>query len=221
MKQPGVEVRPLQQMTGQAEFNEVFFTDARVPDDQRLGAVGHGWNVALTTLMNERVSIGGSVPARGSGVIAHAVDIWRQKAPAERDADAAGREELARLWIEAEVGRLTNWRAAQMRSVGTPGPEGSVGKLASAELNQRVFNFCVSLLGPAGMLYPEPGGYVMNRERLMGYRTAQAHFLRARANSIEGGTSEIMRNILGERVLGLPGEPHADKGITWRNVPRS
>ena len=217
MQQPGVEVRPLRQITGQAEFNEVFFTDARVPDSNRLGDVGQGWNVALTTLMNERVSIGGSVPPRASGVIAHALDIWHRRSrenPVQRD-------QLARLWIEAEVGRLTNWRAAQLRSVGTPGPEGSVGKLWGAELNQRVYAFCMNLLGADGMLFPEPNGYQLDRTKMMEYTTVHAWFLRSRANSIEGGTSEVMRNILGERVLGLPGEPRVDKDLAFRDLLRN
>jgi alkylation response protein AidB-like acyl-CoA dehydrogenase len=217
MQQPGVDVRPLRQITGQAEFNEVFFTDARVPDANRLGGVGQGWHVALTTLMNERVSIGGSVPPKGSGVIADALDIWRRRG----DDDPVRRDQLTRLWIEAEVGRLTNWRAAQMRSVGTPGPEGSVGKLAQAELNQRVYAFCMNLLGADGMLFPEPGGYALDRTKTMAYTTVQAWFLRSRANSIEGGTSEVMRNILGERVLGLPGEPRVDKGVAFRDLLRN
>jgi alkylation response protein AidB-like acyl-CoA dehydrogenase len=217
MQQPGVEVRPLRQMTGQAEFNEVFFTNARVPDSNRLGGVGEGWRVALTTLMNERVSIGGSVPPKGSGVIAHALGIWHRR----RADDPVQRDRLARLWIEAEVGRLTNWRAAQLRSVGTPGPEGSVGKLAQAELNQRVYSFCVDLLGADGMLFPEPAGYELDRSKTMEYTSVQAWFLRSRANSIEGGTSEVMRNILGERVLGLPGEPRVDKGVAFRELLRN
>jgi alkylation response protein AidB-like acyl-CoA dehydrogenase len=217
MQQPGVDVRPLRQMTGQAEFNEVFFTNARVPDANRLGGVGEGWRVALTTLMNERVSIGGSVPPRASGVIAHALDIWRRRGID----DPVKRDQLARLWIEAEVGRLTNWRAAQLRSVGTPGPEGSVGKLAQAELNQRVYSFCVDLLGADGTLFPEPSGYELDRTKTMEYTSVQAWFLRSRANSIEGGTSEVMRNILGERVLGLPGEPRVDKGIAFRDLLRN
>jgi alkylation response protein AidB-like acyl-CoA dehydrogenase len=217
MHQPGVDVRPLRQITGQAEFNEVFFTDARVPDANRLGGVGDGWRVALTTLMNERVSIGGSVPPQGSGAIAHALAVWRGRS----GDDPVRRDQLARLWIEAEVARLTNWRAAQMRSVGTPGPEGSVGKLAQAELNQRIYAFCVNLLGADGMLFPEPNGYELDRTKMMQYTTPHAWFLRSRANSIEGGTSEVMRNILGERVLGLPVEPRVDKGVAFRDLLRN
>ena len=217
MRQPGVEVRPLRQMTGQAEFNEVFFTDARVPDSYRLADVGQGWNVALTTLMNERVSIGGTVPPKESGPIADALAIWRER----KLTDSAKRDRLTRLYIEAEVSRLTNWRAAQQRAAGTPGPEGSTGKLFKAEFNQRVYAFCIDLMGPDGMLYPEPGGYEMDRTKMMEYESVHAWFLRSRANSIEGGTSEVMRNILGERVLGLPGEPRVDKGVAFKDLLRN
>src|SRR5947209_8409230 len=158
MHAPGVEVRPLRQMTGEAEFNEVYFTDVRIPDKERLGNPGDGWRVSLTTLMNERVSIGGAILPKGSGPIAEAVRIWSQL-PAERK-DAATRDQLMRLWIESEVNRLTNIRASQNRKTSVPGPEGSTGKLAYAESNKRVYDFCVTLLGAEGMLY---GSYEMRR----------------------------------------------------------
>jgi alkylation response protein AidB-like acyl-CoA dehydrogenase len=120
MHAPGVEVRPLRQMTGEAEFNEVFFSDVRIPDGERLSAPGDGWRVALTTLMNERVAIGGAIPPRGSGIIREAMKAWQQAEPH----DPVQRDQLTRLWIDAEVLRLTNIRAAQLRSAGTPGPEG-------------------------------------------------------------------------------------------------
>jgi alkylation response protein AidB-like acyl-CoA dehydrogenase len=215
MHAPGVEVRPLRQITGEAEFNEVYFTDVRIPDSERLGDVGQGWAVSLTTLMNERVSIGGAIQPKGSGPIGEAVKIWKAKG----HADPALKDELMQLWAEAEVNRLTNIRASQMRAVGTPGPEGSTAKLAFAELNKRVYEFCLTLMGPEGMLY---GSYEMIRpETAMGADSLQKAFLRARANSIEGGTSEVMRNILGERVLGLPGDVRVDKELAWSTVPRS
>ena len=218
MHAPGVEVRPLRQITGDAEFNEVFFTDVRIPDEQRLDAVGAGWRVATTTLMNERVAIGGGVPARASGPIHEALRIWEQKP----DKTGAQRERLMTLWVEAEVARLTNMRARVLRRAGTPGPEGSVAKLKGAELNQRVYELCVDLLGMTGTLFPTH--YEMRRpDRAVfsGGADVRHTFLRSRANSIEGGTSEIMRNILGERVLGLPGEPRLDKDMAWSEVPRS
>jgi alkylation response protein AidB-like acyl-CoA dehydrogenase len=214
MHAPGVEVKPLRQMTGEAEFNEVFFTEARIPDAERLGDVGEGWRVALTTLMNERVAIGGTVPARGAGAIAEAVRVWKER----QLSDPVARDRLVQLWIEAEVNRLTNVRAAQNRQKGTPGPEGSTGKLSFAETNKRVFELVENLLGAEGMLY---GTYEMVRpETAMASDSLQKAFLRSRANSIEGGTSEIMRNILGERVLGLPGDVRTDKELPWSRVPR-
>jgi len=217
MHDPGVDVRPLRQMTGEAEFNEVFMTDVRIPDAERLGDVGEGWRVSLTTLMNERVSIGGAIPPREGGVIRMALETWRSGA-SER-ADAVQRDALMRLWIEAEVLRLTNIRASQLRSKGTPGPEGSVGKILSAEHNKAVTSFVVDLMGAEGMLYTS---YEMVRPTAtMHWDCMQKAFLRMRANSIEGGTTEVMKNILGERVLGLPGDVRTDKDLPWREVPRS
>ncbi len=218
MEADGVDVRPLYQITGEAEFNEVYFDDVKIDDDDRLGDVGQGWSVAMTTLMNERVAIGASVQPRGSGSIAHAVRAWRGRDDDERD--PATRDELLRYWVEAEAMRLTTKRAAEARTQGTPGPEGSTSKLHWADLNKAITSFAVDLLGPAGMTYPQ--GYDFSRPELTASRTEDPHkaFLRARANSIEGGTSEIMKNILGERVLGLPGEPRVDKNVAWRDVPR-
>ena len=216
MHGPGVEVRPLRQITGEAEFNEVYFTDARIPDSERLGDLGQGWAVALTTLMNERVSIGGNVGPRGGGAIGEAVRIWKERGLT----DPVLRDELLKLWVDAEAARLTNLRASQNRKQGTPGPEGSTSKLAFAELNKRIYSLCMNLLGPEGMLYPS---YEMKRpeEAALTGREPGKMFLRSRANSIEGGTSEIMKNILGERVLGLPGDVRVDKDRPWIEVPRS
>jgi len=219
MYAPGVEVRPLRQMTGDAEFNEVFMTDVRIPDSQRLDEVGAGWRVAMTTLMNERVAIGGGVPKRSGGPIGEALEIWKAMPAAMRS--ASRRDRVASMWVATEVGRLTNMRARAMRQAGTPGPEGSVAKLAGAELNKAVYELCIDLLGMEGTLYPSH--YEMRRPERSGFggEDVRHSFLRSRANSIEGGTSEIMRNILGERVLGLPGEPRADKDVAWADVPRS
>jgi alkylation response protein AidB-like acyl-CoA dehydrogenase len=198
MQSPGVEVRPLFQITGEAEFNEVFFTDVRMPDSARIGAEGDGWRVAVTTLMNERVSIGGAVTRRGTGPIAHAMGIWKDKWSGDTSPHAlALRDRLMSSYIRGEVFSMTNQRASQSRRSGTPGPEGSVSKLAFAEENQRVYELCMDLLGNEGMLYP--AGYPMIRPEKLGMGTPDVHkaFLRVRANSIEGGTSEVMRNILG------------------------
>ena len=224
MHAPGVEVRPLRQMTGEAEFNEVYFTDARIPDAERLGGVGEGWHVALTTLMNERVALGGSVAPRGSGTISEAIRLWDARQASGRAGgpeDLVLKDRLVQRWIEAEVLRLTSMRASQNRKLGTPGPEGSVGKLFSAELNKRIYELCIDLLGPEGMLY---SSYDMVRPEVatmgVGMDPRKA-FLRSRANSIEGGTSEVMRNILGERVLALPGDVRVDKDVAWSQIPRN
>ncbi len=217
MQAPGVEVRPLRQMTGEAEFNEVYFTDVRISNSEMLGQPGDGWRVSLTTLMNERVSIGGTIPQKGSGTIQALTSTW-DKLPAERK-DSATRDDVMKLWSQAEVLRLTNIRANQMRKMGDPGPEGSIGKMASADLNKAIYAKVMDLLGADGMLY---GSYEMVRpETAMGFDTLQKAFLRSRANSIEGGTTEVMKNILGERVLGLPGDVRVDREVPWSQVPRN
>ena len=221
MKSPGVEIRPLFQITGDAEFNEVFFTDVRVPAANLLGEVGDGWRVATTTLMNERVALGGNTAERGTGNISVLLKAWKERganlAPAEHK---VMRDRVTQLWIESEVIRLTTIRARSKATTGNPGPEGSVGKLASAELNLRLWSTAMDLLGPDAMMH-EPG-YPLKRvegQSGLGSYTISKSFLRSRANTIEGGTSEIMRNILGERVLGLPGEPRVDKDLPWKNIP--
>jgi alkylation response protein AidB-like acyl-CoA dehydrogenase len=217
MHAPTVDVRPLRQMTGEAEFNEVYFTDTRIPNSEMLGNPGDGWRVSLTTLMNERVSIGGSIPQKGSGTIQALTSTWEQL-PEERK-DASTLDEVMQLWSRAEVLRLTNIRANQNRKMGDPGPEGSIGKMASANLNKDIYAKVMDLLGADGMLY---GSYEMVRpETAMGFDTLQKAFLRSRANSIEGGTTEVMLNILGERVLGLPGDVRVDRDKPWSEVPRN
>ena len=217
MHAPGVDVRPLRQMTGEAEFNEVYFTDVKIPDSEMLGKPGDGWRVSLTTLMNERVSIGGSMPQKGSGTIQALTSTWAGL-PDERK-DAASLDEVMKLWSRAEVLRLTNIRANQNRKMGDPGPEGSIGKMAFADLNKDIYAKVMDLLGAEGMLY---GSYEMIRpETAMAFETMQKAFLRSRANSIEGGTTEVMKNILGERVLGLPGDVRVDREIPWSQVPRN
>jgi alkylation response protein AidB-like acyl-CoA dehydrogenase len=221
MHAPGVEVRPLRQITGEAEFNEVYMADVRVPDSDRIGDVGDGWRVAMTTLMNERTVIGGggAPPTRGSGAIAEALRIWTEEVA---DHHPAVRDRLTKLWIEAEVLRLTNIRGSQNRKAGNPGPEGSIAKLKFAEVNMAIYELCVDLLGAAALAGYD---YTMRRAESLGLvgppGSARKMFLRSRANSIEGGTSEIQRNILGERVLGLPGEPRVDKDVPWSQVARS
>ena len=224
MRAPGVEVRPLRQITGEAEFNEVYLTDARIPDDQRIGAEGEGWRVALTTLMNERTAIGSggagsSKPVRG-GPANDAVRIWADLEASERSETRKAR--LMELWVRGEVARLTNLRAAESLRSGNPGPEGSVAKLEFANLNKELYDFCIDLLGAAGMVDYD---YTFRRPTELdatgASKSPQYAFLRVRANSIEGGTSEILKNIIGEQVLGLPGEPRVDKDLPWIKVPRN
>ena len=220
MHAAGVEVRPLRQMTGEAEFNEVYLTEVRVPDADRIGDVGEGWRVAMTTLSNERTTIGGSsAPGRGSGSIAEAVRIWQSDGHRQNPVEL---DRIMQLWIESEVLRLTNMRASQNRKAGNPGPEGSIAKLMFAEVNKRIYDLCIDLLGPDGQIGFD---YTMRRAETLGLvgpsGSARKLFIRSRANSIEGGTSEIQRNILGERILGLPGDVRVDKEMPWSNVPRS
>jgi alkylation response protein AidB-like acyl-CoA dehydrogenase len=215
MDAPGVEVRPLRQITGEAEFNEVYFTDVRVPDSMRVDEVGRGWGVSITTLMNERVSIGGGTPPRNSGPIGQLLDLWKRVG----STNGATRDEFMKLWSAAEINRLTNMRASQNRSKGTPGPEGSISKLAMAELNKAIYSFALDLMGAEGMLF---SSYEMHQPKVALFGDdLSKNFLRARANSIEGGTTEVMKNILGERVLGLPGDVRVDKDLPWSQVPRS
>ncbi len=221
MHAPGVEVRPLRQITGEAEFNEVYMTDARVPDDCRIGAVGEGWRAALTTLMNERTAIGGgSGGGRRSGPIAEALRIW-ETLPAD-EKSGARRERLMQLYTQSEAFRLTNVRAGQNAKAGNPGPEGSIAKLALSNFNKVCTEFCIDLLGANGLIDYD---FTFRRPEALsvdGMDHGVRHsFLRARANSIEGGTTEIMKNILGEQMLGLPGEPRVDKDLPWSKVPRS
>ena len=222
MESPGVEVRPLYQITGEAEFNEVFLSDVRIPHDRVFGDVGGGWGAAVTTLMNERVALGGGVPKKGSGPIQDLVDVWKETRDSlDPVTGAVLRDRVADLWAQAEALRLTNWRAREASRGGNPGPEGSVTKLMSAEMNQHIYETCMDIVGAGGMLYE--AGY--ERKRPDGLRGSDSHvryaFLRARANTIEGGTSEVMRNILGERVLGLPGDVRVDKELPWSEVPRN
>jgi alkylation response protein AidB-like acyl-CoA dehydrogenase len=222
MEADGVEVRPLRQLTGEAEFNEVYLTDVRIPDDMRVGEVGQGWAVAMATLMNERVALGdlGNQP-RGSGPIRHAIREFRQ-----RDGDEAQRDELVRLWVEGELTRLTALRAQAARDRCVPGPEGAVGKLAMTEFNQSVWSFVTTLRGLDATLVQH---YEMLRptvmsEEVLGDRDdidLTKAFLTTRGTSIGGGTTQIARNILAERVLGLPGDVRVDKDVAWRDVPRS
>ncbi|MBT2368962.1 acyl-CoA dehydrogenase family protein [Streptomyces sp. ISL-10] len=216
MTDPGVEVRPLRQITGEAEFNEVFLTEVRIPDAHRLGEVGEGWKVAQTTLMNERVSIGGMRLPREGGMIGPVARTWRER-PELRTHELHQR--LLTLWVEAEVARLTGERLRQQLVAGQPGPEGSGTKLAFARLNQEISGLEVELLGEEGLLYDD---WTMCRPEFVDFtgRDAGYRYLRSKGNSIEGGTTEVLLNIVAERVLGLPAEPRSDKDIAWKDLAR-
>jgi alkylation response protein AidB-like acyl-CoA dehydrogenase len=215
MQAPGVEVRPLRQLTGEAEFNEVFITDARVPDAHRLGDVGSGWRVATATLMNERVAIGGDTAPREGGMIGYAARAWREH-PEARTPELHQR--LLRLWAQSEVARLAAERMRQQLASGQPGPDGSAVKLTYALLNQEISGFEIELAGADGLRYDD---WTMRRSGSSDYSRGPAYrYLRSKGNSIEGGTSEVLRNIIAERVLGLPPEPRTDTGVPWKDLPR-
>ncbi|MEO8694216.1 MAG: acyl-CoA dehydrogenase family protein [Acidimicrobiales bacterium] len=214
MHAPGVDVRPLRQMSGEAEFNEVFLTDVRIPDTFRVGPPGEGWRVVIGTLMTERAHNGENVRRpRGFGPIAYALRLWD-----EVGGTRVQRDQLARVWSEAEVLRLTAWRAEQSSN---PGPEGSVLKLAAGVLPQRVFELCTDLLGPRAMLIDD---YEMRQpdvmaESNMGDGSGEIDLVKAllssRSATIGGGTTEIQKNTIAERVLGLPAEPRTDRDVPW------
>ena len=187
MEQPGVEVRPLRQITGHAEFNEVFFTDAFVPDENVIAGVGQGWQVAITTLMNERAGLATAFGVQALISLGELADVIRSSG---RDGDPAVAEQFGRLRVEAETLRLNGLRGlSRVIETGVPGPEGSLAKWQVAELNQHMTELAMEVRGLDALLSDSPWTY---------------RFLRARANSIEGGTTEILKNILAERVLMLP-----------------
>ena len=214
MKAPGVDIRPLRQLTGSSEFNEVFLTDVRIPDANRVGDVGDGWRCARTTLMNERVTLSGVTidPVSLGGGTRR--DPWQTLLETIPDrSDPVVRQRLAQLYIETEVKEMTAFRASAARQRGDqPGPEGSVNKVFNAELNQRRTNFALSVRGLASIAWETTDKLAEGR---------QYSFLRARANTIEGGTSEVLRNQIAERILGLPRDVEVDKGAAWSEGRRN
>jgi alkylation response protein AidB-like acyl-CoA dehydrogenase len=217
MTDPGVDVRPLRQITGEAEFNEVFLTDVRVPDANRLGREGGGWKVATTTLNNERVAIGSMAGgSRENGIIGKVTQAWRAQ-PQLRN--PAMHDELMRLWVAAEVARLTGLRLRQRLAVGQPGPEGAGMKGTFAQLAQAVSGFEIELHSEEGLHYDD---WTMRQPDAVDFvgREPGYRYLRAKGNSLEGGTSEILRNTIAERILGLPPEHRVDKDVAWKDLDR-
>jgi alkylation response protein AidB-like acyl-CoA dehydrogenase len=186
MHAPGVEVRPLRQITGEAEFNEIFFNDVEVPVSNRLGEEGQGWQVAMTTLLHERGTLGFALTAALEVGVNRLLDVARDRV----NGDSSLRERVANEWIELQALRYTNYRAlGTLQRTGIPGPEGSAIKLRWSEQNQRMTKLGRELHGPEGIL---DDGWWHHQQ------------LRSRGNTIEAGTSEVLRNIVAERVLGLP-----------------
>jgi alkylation response protein AidB-like acyl-CoA dehydrogenase len=224
LRQPGVDIRPLRHMGGEAEFNEVFLDSARVPDTQRVGEVGAGWKVAGATLSGERQMVAGSGSGGvdrigGSGaesLVRLAKELSARGHPGGWD-NPVRRNEVVRLWCEERVREWTNLRVrAQLRAGRSPGPESSIGKIHQGELNQRIQVMAVDMLGAAATAWISAAE---SWAESLPYELRG--MLRSRANTIEGGTAEVNRNIVGERVLGLPREPDPWQGSPWSEVPHS
>ncbi len=212
MQAPGIEIRPIKQINGQSGFNEVFFTDVRVPDKYRVGAVNDGWRGAITTLMNERASIGGGI---GGGP--DFTDLLRLAKETQCDGrsaleDRSVRQRLARFYIRLKGLQYTGYRTQTALSRGAiPGPEGSIGKLVGAPLRQEMASFAMDIQGAAGAMIDEAA---TPHEAVW-----QQAYLASPGIRIAGGTDEILRNIIAERVLGLPPDIRADKGLAFKDIP--
>lgn len=209
MKAPGVTVKPIKQINGGANFNEVFFNDLRIPDSQRLGEVGDGWKVALTTLMHERLAVGGGAGARGPDArelleLARTTEL--EDGPAIRN--AAVREKIADIHVRTQGLKYTTYRTMTALSRGQqPGPEASIGKIVSAPKLQDVAGFGMDLQGEAGVVMSADAEF-------------QQSYMWAPGLRIAGGTDEILKNIIAERVLGLPGDIRVDKDLAFKDAPK-
>ncbi|WP_319435675.1 acyl-CoA dehydrogenase family protein [Mycobacterium sp. RTGN5] len=216
MRQPGVEVRPLRQITGESEFNEVFLTEARVPDAHRIGEVGDGWTVSASTLASERQMVSGTgsggVGRLGGSGADRLIEVARDNG---RWNDPVVRQQVMRLWAEEQIRGWTNARVRSELAAGqSPGPASSIGKVHQATLNQQIQDLMVDLLGTDALAWHASD----DADALPGEVRGM---MRSLANGTEGGTTDINKNILGERVLGLPKEPDPWKGKPWKEVPRS
>jgi alkylation response protein AidB-like acyl-CoA dehydrogenase len=210
MKSPGIEIRPIWQMNEESVFNEVYFTDVRVPDAQRLGTVGQGWTVALTTLMNERMSIGGSMPTGFPQLLELASRIATEHGPAMDDPRVRSR--LAAFAVRDNGLRYSAFRSISALSRGQePGPENSIGKLVAGQMMQDVARFALDLQGEYGL--------VQDHELATDGGRFQELLMRSPATRIEGGSDEVLRNIIAERVLGLPADIRADKDVPFDQIP--
>jgi len=210
MKSPGVEVKPIKQANGQSEFNEVYFTDVKIPDSQRLGAVNDGWNVSLTTLMNERMSIGARQSTGFPELFAFCNDLMLEDGPAIDDKNV--RSKLANWAVKASGLKYTSYRSISALSKGQrPGPENSIGKLVAGTMLQDIAAFAMDLQGAAGVLTDADSVAVDGQ--------FQSILLRAPSDRIAGGTDEILRNIIAERVLGLPADIRVDKDVPFNAIP--
>ncbi len=206
LRTPGVTIRPLKQMTGTAEFNEIFLDEVRVPHANVIGEVNNGWHVAVTTLMNERKTIGAGGASKRSNVPMRLADLAKRSGTM----DAVARQRIADIYVRSEILRFLSLRSLTAALQGRlPGPEGSVAKLASARLNVDTGDLGVALLGASAMAAgPDDLRWVKR-------------FLWGPGHRLGGGTDEVNRNIIAERVLGLPGEPREDDSLPWRELPRS
>lgn len=203
MKSPGITIKPIKQINGGSGFNEVFFDNVRVPHENVLGDVNEGWSVAITTLMNERVAIGSAGGGGRRAGFGEIIELARRRG---LNRDARVRQQIADLYTKSRIQRFLSMRTLTAASQGKiPGPEGSIGKLFGARIMTQTGELEITLTGP---------------EAVAGDTHAAFGMLGAPAGHIAGGSDEVMKNILGERVLGLPGEPRPDKGVAWRDVPR-
>jgi alkylation response protein AidB-like acyl-CoA dehydrogenase len=212
MRSPGIETRRIKQISGASHFNEVYFTDVRIPDRQRLGGVGGGWGVAITTLMNERVTSGEMRGPDFDEIFALARRVQLEDGPAIRDASV--RERLADFYVKTQGIRLTRFRTMTALSRGeTPGPENSIGKLVNAPKAQEIASFAMDLL--------DMGGVMMDKDLAPMRAAFQEALLSTPGSRIAAGTDEILRNIIAERVLGLPQDVRVDRELPFDQLPTS
>jgi alkylation response protein AidB-like acyl-CoA dehydrogenase len=216
MELPGVEIRPLRQADGGAHFNEVFLSDVHLPDTLRLGDVGQGWGISIASLHSEREGTGEAFARPIDGLL----DLWKARDDRRSPYALALRDQLMSMWVEARVVELSNLRMRAAQGRGGSTPLGSLAKIATSEHIQRFSEVMTRLMGPAGQVGFDYDATLAGDEEKI---ALQPHMVvvRSRAMSIEGGTNEIQRNIIGERVLGLPGDIRVDKDRPWRDVPRS